>query len=221
MRRSNTFIAILFLISASILFMFGLVTLEPLEQNLNDGGGSVELTPLEKPMVDFGNPQIGTSDAPVTIVEYGDYGCAPCAEMSATLARITTDYAERVRIVWKDFPNETMHNGSEQAAEAARCAGAQGQFWEFNSALLSLPGLMDTGSYATIAATMGLDAPSLQTCLETRAMRAAVRRDMEEGLRLRLDATPFLFVNDRRVSGALDYDQLKALIDAELAKLAK
>lgn len=220
MRRSNAFIGVLFLASAALLFLFALKTIEPMMPTANVNATDARTTP-DKPKVDFGNPQLGPTDAKVTIIEYGDYGCAPCADLHALLPDFLTEYRDRVRFVWKDLPNTSIHAGSDLAAEAARCAGAQGDFWGYHDLLFATQTVFTADNLATLAVTRKLDPTALRACLDGHTMTASVRRDVEEALRLGIDATPFMLINDRPVSGAVEYDQLKMLVDAELAKAQK
>src|ERR1044071_3836919 len=82
-------------------------------------------------MLDRPNPQIGPKEAPVTIVEFGDYGCSSCLIWAAAGIRkqLLDKYGDKVRFVWADFPVVTLE--SAKAAEAGRCAEDQGKFWEY------------------------------------------------------------------------------------------
>lgn len=217
MRSSNVFIALIVLAATGLLFLFGIAATAPLNPESADSQRMRTLTPLETPTTDFGNPQIGQTDAPVTIVEFGDYSCEPCVAVSADIATLVTEYAGKVRLVWKDFPNKALHPDAPISAEAARCAGIQGAYWEYHDLLLTNRGATGTENYLAFADTLELDKDAFRTCMDTRTTAPSVQRDFEEGLRLRVDATPYLFINERRVSGSLNRDQLKSLIDAALA----
>ncbi|MBN1585591.1 thioredoxin domain-containing protein [Candidatus Uhrbacteria bacterium] len=175
-------------------------------------------TPLEMPTIVFGNPMVGNNSARVTIVEFSDYLCGPCGSLDQTLTRLAGEYPNDVRLVWKDFPNEKSHPGSVEAAMAARCAADQGAFWEYHRAIFSDQTGLNTDGYVQIADSLGLDTEKFRNCQENRLSEPLVRRDLEEALRLRLDATPYIFVNDRRLSGALSYEILKSIVDGEISE---
>ena len=86
-------------------------------------------------MIDRPNPQIGPKSAPITIVEFGDYGCSSCLIWAAAGMRqqLLDKYGDKVRFVWADFPVVTLD--SPKAAEAGRCAYDQGKFWEYQDYL--------------------------------------------------------------------------------------
>lgn len=218
MRQSNAFLGILILVAMPILIIYAIAALSPVHPDKGtDGANGPELTPLARPTVTFGNPSIGLREAPVTIIEFGDYLCQPCAAIHGTLAQIVADYPNDVRLVWKDMPNVKLHGEAANAAVAARCAGDQGAFWEYHKTLMENQTSISLNNYAIFAAQLGLDAESFQSCFDAQQTLPLVERDLEEGIRLRIDATPYLFIGERRLSGAVDYNQLKALVESAKA----
>ena len=173
-------------------------------------------TPLDQPTVDYANPAIGPVNAKVTIVEFGDYICSPCATLDSDLIKLTNEYPDEVRLVWKDLPNELSHPGSSLAAIAGRCAGLQDEFWRYHKLLMAGQAGGDQAAYVQAAVLIGLDEQSFHDCLQEEQSKPLVQRDLTEGLRLRIDATPYLFVNDRRFSGAISYDLLKNIVEGEI-----
>ena len=139
--------------------------------------------------------------------------------MDQDLSRIITEFAGKVRVVWKDFPNDASHPDALPAAKAARCAGLQGAFWQYHDLLLANQGSTGIENHAILAQQLGLDAASFRSCAESDDMLPAVRRDAEEAVRLRLDATPYLFIGDRRVSGAVGYDALRTYVETALSSV--
>lgn len=216
------FLAITALIALGVLTIFGITALGPKTAPENVNVGRI-ITPLARPTVVFGTParlvpgssQVpGSNNIALTIVEFGDFRCAACALTEEPLAKVLADYPGQVRLAWKDFPNEGAHPGATDAATAARCAADQDRFWEFHDLLLSR---QNDSRYVEMAAELGLDADAFSGCLERKDTRPAVQRDLEEGLRLSVDAAPYFFIGARRVSGALTESQFRAIIDAELA----
>ncbi|MDD5251764.1 MAG: thioredoxin domain-containing protein [Patescibacteria group bacterium] len=215
------FLAATVLLATLILFVFGMTALFPPVNAPLPSEEQEKLTSrLEKPTVVFGNPTRGPNDARVTIVIFGDYLCGPCAEMEASLNQLLTEYPKDVRVVWKDFPNAQLHPGATDAAIAARCAFYQGAFWEYHDLLFTSSQGVVASNYPIFAGQLGLDTAAFSTCLTETPPRALVERDTEEGLRLGIDATPYLFINSRRVSGAVSYDTLKQFTQAELNQAA-
>ncbi len=219
MNRSNIFLATIILIGLALLIIFGISALPPLVPETADDAGQTQLgTPLDEPTVLFGNPMRGPQDALVTAVEFGDFQCLPCKDMDASLLQLLQDFPDDLRVVWKDFPDTSQHKEALNAAIAARCAGIQGMFWEYHDLLLANQASINASAYPIFASQLGLDETSFAGCLQDETTRPIVERDFEEGLRLRLDATPYVFVNKRRVSGALRYELLKEIVRSEIEK---
>jgi protein-disulfide isomerase len=213
MRQSWLLLAFMALVGGLVLAAFTLRSLPAPERGPADAGR--DLSPLSAPTVDYANPSKGATEAAVRIVEFGDLLCGPCGEMSPLLDRILGEYAGSVRLVWKDFPDVQSHAGADIAAIAARCAQRQGAFWEFHHALLERNASASEANLQTVAGSLGLNASEFAACLTSRDTAALVDRDFIEGQRLRVDGTPYFFVNDRRISGSVGYDQLTQIIEAE------
>lgn len=221
MRHGNAFLGIILLITTALMILFGIASLSPIKPKRPPTNVSSGLTPLERPTVSFGNPVRGAADAAVTIVEFGDFECEPCTLLETALAQALLEYPGKVRVVWKDFPNSKLHPNAMTAAAAARCAAEQSAFWEFHDLLLANQLSINDSAYVPFAAQLGLDLDQYQGCLKARNVDPIVKRDLEEALRLNVSSTPFMFVNGRRVEGAIPYEQLKGFIDGALADVAK
>jgi protein-disulfide isomerase len=159
-------------------------------------------------------PSLGSANAPVTIIAFTDYQCPSCAVMHQNLERLMKEYGDKARLVARDFPL-TQHTEASKAAEAAEAAREQGRYWEYVQVLLrnqSALGVEQLKSYAT---EIGLDRTRFDSGLDSGKFAELVQRDVEEGMKLGLKATPTLFLNGRRVS-VKSYDDLKAQVDALL-----
>lgn len=215
--RSQAFIGITVLVATAVLVLFGISALSPLEPKTAENANNATVTPLERPTVVFGNPYKGLQSAKVTVVEFGDYLCAPCADLDETLNKLLADFPAHMRVVWKDFPNTASHPEALNAAMASRCAGVQGKFWEYHDLILADQLSINAASYVVFAQQLGLDTAAFSQCMDRSETQPVVERDFEEGQRLRIDGTPYLFINDRRISGALDYDSLHSLVSSAVA----
>jgi protein-disulfide isomerase len=111
-----------------IIFIFFWYTNRPIEIPIPEI--DVEIGSLSEPTVTYINPSKGPSDAPLTIVEFGDFECGPCQTLATSLEVVHLTYPEEVQIVWKNLPNESLHQLATPAAIAAHCADRQGMFWE-------------------------------------------------------------------------------------------
>jgi len=170
---------------------------------------------------------LGSSTAPVTIFEFSDFQCPYCGRHAlTTLPKIKETYIDsgQVRYVFKDFPL-SFHPNAPKAAEAARCAGAQGAFWEMHDRLFMAQGKWSSlgpqqamDAFVQYAGDLELDRAAFRTCLETGQFAAQVRQDMQDGQKAGVRGTPSFLINGRLLVGAYSFDQLRSIIEAELQK---
>ncbi len=164
-------------------------------------------------------PYKGSPDAPVTLVEYGDFHCPFCRRVQPVLQELMHRYGDKLRIVYKDFPIDSLHPQARAAAEAARCAGEQGKFWEFHDLIYAGPSDGSAATMGRYAAEVGLDPERFEQCRSSRRYQAQVQRDLEEGARLGVSGTPGFFINGRFLSGAQPVEAFARMIDEELERL--
>jgi protein-disulfide isomerase len=153
----------------------------------------------------------------VTLVEFSDFHCPFCKQAQPTLAQLLERFPGKVRLVYRDFPVDTSHPNARRAAEAARCAHDQGKFWDYHDVLFKnapKAGPQDLGRYAE---RVGLDIARFERCVSDRLHRGTVQRDVEDGFRLGITATPTYFINGRPLSGAQPIDAFVRIIEEELA----
>lgn len=167
--------------------------------------------PIDRPLVTFIDPAKGPADAPVEIVMYGDYVCPYCREAEKDIMRVLEAYPDRVRFVWKDLPNP-VHQNADIAAEAAHCAKSQGKFWEYHDLLITEATTFNQAALSLNANTLGLDLDKFTSCLVGREMRPVVERSVSEAIALKIDATPYFFVDGKPYSGQPSYDRLVELV---------
>jgi len=156
----------------------------------------------------------GSPDAPVVFVEFADYECPYCQKVNPQIQQIKKEYGDKVTLVFKDFPLP-MHHSSQKAAEAARCAGEQGKFWEYHDVLFYSRQL-DVDALKEHARVLKLDGDKFDACLDNGTEAAAVKQDLEEGKSLGLTGTPSFFVNGHFFSGVIDYGTLKDMVNQQL-----
>ena len=165
-------------------------------------------------------PTRGGKDAPVTIVEFSDFQCPYCIRVEPTLERLRAAYGDKLRIAFRDFPLP-FHALAPKAAEAARCAGEQGKFWEMHDRLFAADGQLEVVQLKGYAAELGLDADAFAACLDQGRQAAEWRADALAGQRYGVGATPAFFINGRIVIGAQPYESFAAVIDDELERAAQ
>jgi protein-disulfide isomerase len=163
-----------------------------------------------------GQPARGPANAKVTMVEFVDFQCPYCGEYARdTLPRLEVAYGNRIRYVSRNFPL-SIHPHAQEAAQAAECAQEQGGYWRYHSELFDNQNSLGRKGLLRLGKQAGLNPARLATCMDSRATRALVARDVAEGRKDGVTGTPTFFINGARVSGALPYAQIKAQIDAAL-----
>lgn len=166
------------------------------------------------------DPVRGASEPVVTLVEFGDYECEACAGMDPVIAQLLQEYPTQLQHVWKDFPIPILHEYSDDAARAARCAQEQGRFWEYHDYLYANQSIFSDEPWTDIASEMGLDRPTFEECMNTNKTEQVVVQGYFVGRSLEVDTAPSFFVNKRIVPGAQTYEALKAIIDQEIVNAA-
>ena len=163
------------------------------------------------------DPARGPASAPIQLVEFSDFECPYCRQLEPVLKRLLDKYGDRIRLVWKDFPLP-IHNQARGAAEAARCAGDQGRFWEYHDLLFANQQSLTPNDLKRHAGTVKLDLDRFAACLEGGMYRAAIAADLEEGTRQGIEATPTVFINGRPVIGAQPFEAYDTVIEQELSR---
>jgi protein-disulfide isomerase len=184
--------------------------------------GQTQPTPVQQvtriTVEEGGNPSIGPADAPITIIEFSDYQCPYCQKWeSQVFQRLLDEYSTQVRIVYRDFPLNSIHPEAAPSANAANCAGEQDAYWQFHDKLFSYELDLGKDAYLQYARELELDMKSFTACLESDRYAAEVTADLEYALSLGVQSTPTFFINGIYVVGAQPYDTFKKLIDQELA----
>jgi protein-disulfide isomerase len=159
----------------------------------------------------------GLADAPVTVIEYGDYECPYCRGAARDIHLLLDRYPATVRFVFRNFPIPQLHPHAEQAAEAAEAAASQGKFWEMYELLLQPSFRLDIDSLRGYAIQLGLDTARFRRDLASHAYAARIERDVREGISNGVNATPKFYVNGERMDGAFP---LEGLVDAVRAAVA-
>jgi protein-disulfide isomerase len=158
----------------------------------------------------------GDPKAPVTIVEFSDFQCPFCRKSEATLADLLAKYKGRIKLAYLDFPLREIHAQAEQAAEAARCAGEQGKFWEYHDSLFADQSKLDAASLAERARNLKLDEGVFRTCLDGGKFKGNVEADIQEGNKAGVAGTPAYFINGVFLSGAQPQAEFEKIIDQAL-----
>lgn len=170
------------------------------------------------------DPFVGNANASVTITEFSNFQCTYCASFhKTTYPEIKEKFIDtgKVRFVFKDFPIEQIYPLSMRAAEAARCAYEQDKYEEYTMLLFNNQNEWTRAGVSKLkdyAKKLGLDSNSFNRCLESGAMRNAIRQDFNEGKEKSVTGTPTFFVNDKRITGTRSFSDFEKIINEELAK---
>jgi predicted DsbA family dithiol-disulfide isomerase len=174
------------------------------------------LEPLRFEIASDGFPTLGPPDAPVTVVEFSDFQCPYCATVGPTLKKLTEEYGDKVRLVFRQFPLSRIHPQAMKAAEASLCAADQGKFWELHDAMFADQKKLGVDDLRATAAAIGLDVVAFNACLDAGKYAEAVQTDLKDATRVGVTGTPAFFVNGRPLSGAVPYETIAEAVDKEL-----
>jgi protein-disulfide isomerase len=144
----------------------------------------------------------GPADAPVTLVEYGDYECPYCGMAHPIVKRAQRELGDQLRFVFRNFPLAEMHPHARLAAQAGEAAGAQGRFWEMHDMLFEHQYALEPQDLIGYAKSLGLDVPRFEHDLEAGTYAKKVRDDFRSGVRSGVNGTPTFFVNGERYDGS-------------------
>jgi protein-disulfide isomerase len=167
----------------------------------------------------------GNSDAPVTLVEFGDFQCLPCANLAEPINQLERDYHSRLRVVFHHFPLAN-HEHAREAALASEAAGLQGRFWEMHDLLYREQPVWSNAPdvravFSAYAGRLGLDVDRFKKDMESDKAKSRVAFDEEQAVTLNVRSTPTIFINNQEVPPAYrNSEGLHAIVDAALRAVA-
>jgi protein-disulfide isomerase len=153
---------------------------------------------------------LGPADAPITIVEYGDYECPTCLNAVPIVQKVRESLGERARFIFRHYPQSSIHPHASAAAEAAEAAAEQGKFWQMHEALFEHQKELATLDLSHLALTLGLEIYEFDSSRTREKHRRRIATDFEGGQRSGVNKTPTFFINGRRYDGRIDPDGLLA-----------
>jgi protein-disulfide isomerase len=167
---------------------------------------------------------LGNPEAPVTVTAWEDFLCPACRQWTTAIEpKLIEDFVKdgKVKIEFRQFPLQGHAPGSDMAATASLCAADQNAFWTYHSRLFAA---QDRGQPAyefdalvTYASELGLDSRTFTQCLSSQKYRPEVQASFSEAVALNLTGTPSIFINGKAPANWADYEEQKAMIEAELA----
>jgi protein-disulfide isomerase len=158
----------------------------------------------------------GNPWAPVIIVEFADFQCPFCRQAQPTLKDLLSKYKGRVSLGYRDFPLRGIHAQGQLAAEASRCAGEQGKFWEYHDLLFANPNKLKRDGLVEHAGSLKLDEKQFDSCLSSGKYKAKIEEDLQEGIKAGVAGTPGFFINGSFLSGIQPEAVFEDIIQAEL-----
>ena len=178
-----------------------------------------------------GYPSRGSQSARLVLIEFTDYQCPFCGRhFQQTSPQIDRDYVNtgRVRHVLRAFPLESIHKDAFKAAEAAHCAGDQGQYWQMHDRLFNSQSALTVDHLASYASALGLDLPNFKQCLDSNKYAGKIRQDLADAQKVGVQATPSFLLGVaepggssvkvvKAIAGAHPYSVFKEAIDSLLA----
>ncbi len=160
----------------------------------------------------------GSSQAPLTLVEFGDYQCPYCAEANPIVEALLKTFGSEVRFVFRNFPLVDVHQHAQAAAEIAEAAGLQGKFWEMHDVLFEKQDDLRDDSLLGYAKDIGLDTVQVHRDLASGRPRERVEADFEGAIRSGANGTPTFFVNGARYDGSWQLDTFESYIAKALKR---
>ena len=160
-------------------------------------------------------PMVGSADAPVTIVEFFDYGCPACVAFKPVMDKVIAENQGKIRVYYKMFPLVAKHPDSFGCAQAAFAARAQGKFHEMHDLLFEKFGNQKPDDLRRYAGGLGLDLNRFDA--DYAAAEPRVKADMKDGEAVGVEGTPTVFMNGRQFGGPYDPKYVAAAIDEEIA----
>jgi Na+/H+ antiporter NhaA len=161
----------------------------------------------------------GPDDAPVTLVEYGDFQCPYCGQAESVIRELLSSFGGDLRYVWRHLPLNDVHNSAQLAAEASEAAASQGRFWDMYDALLNSQDELTPKHLSEIATELGLDVDRFREALRERKYAERVSEDVSSADSSGVSGTPTFFINGRRHYGAYDIDTLTEEVRAALRRV--
>jgi protein-disulfide isomerase len=158
----------------------------------------------------------GNPKAKVMIIEFSDFQCPYCGQVTPTLRNLLAKHEGSLALAFRDMPLTQIHPLAQSAAEAARCAGEQGKFWEYHDLLFGDQAGLDRNGLMAKAGKLSLDQKQFETCFASAKYRTQVEQDLQEGRNAGVSGTPGFFINGIFISGAQPEAAFEGIIRDQL-----
>ena len=158
----------------------------------------------------------GPADAPVTLVEYGDYECPHCGRAYPIVKQVQKEFGKKLRFVFRNFPLREVHPHAGEAAEVAEFAGTQGKFWEMHDLIFENQQHLNFREFIDLADKLGLDTKAMSAALREGKFTERVQEDFSGGVRSGVNGTPTFFINGVRHDADFAFETLTQAINAAM-----
>jgi protein-disulfide isomerase len=166
-----------------------------------------------KPDVSDTDHRSGPQDAPVTLVEYGDFECPYCGQAYPIVKRVQKALGGQLRFIFRNFPLREIHPHAVQAALSAEAAGAQGRFWEMHDMLFKHQSALGDGHLMRYAEQLDLDVARFDREVHDGTYSNRVQSDFKSGVRSGVNGTPTFFINGERLDAPWDFEGLMSALE--------
>ena len=156
----------------------------------------------------------GKTNAPWTLVEYGDYQCPSCGDAYPIVKKLQQHFGDQLRFVFRNFPLD-MHPYAEHAAEAAEFAAAHGKFWEMHDLLFEHQRDLRDAVLVKSAVQLRLSSDHLKHALAAGTYAARVKTDVDSGIASGVQGTPAFYINGQQHDGSYDYESMVEAIESQ------
>jgi protein-disulfide isomerase len=158
----------------------------------------------------------GLTNAPITLLEYGDFQCPYCGAAYPIVKELQKAFAKELRLVFRNFPLTNVHEFALSAAVAAEAAGRQQRFWEMHDLIFEHQSRLSPRVWIEFAQSLKLNVPVFKMDLQDQKLEQKVEADFESGVRSGVNGTPSFFINDKKYEGSYDF---RSLADAIKEKM--
>lgn len=223
--RKPLVVGVVVLVVAAIILGLTFLTAapDPTSDNLPVAASGADAFPAQ---LDRYGVSVGSADAPIVVREFADYQCPACGLFSQASKRLKQEYVEtgQVRFVYFDLPLQ-QHENAFPAAQAARCAGDQGAYWQMHDRLFDSQSEWSGSNdpvvtFTRYARDLGLQERRLRRCMTTDLHREAIEESRRVAMQLQVTSTPTVLVDNIRLTRP-GWGQLSAVVERELARLGE
>lgn len=172
------------------------------------------------PAVNSNDHFAGNPNAPIELVEYGDYECPFCGRAYPIVKSIQERFGEDLKFVFRNFPLRKIHPNAYPAAIATEAAARQGKFWEMHDIIFENQKTLQPSNILEFARNLGLDVDQFQMDILDESLYLKARKDFESGMKSGVNRTPTFFINGKKFNGDWGRGELLRYLECELAWIA-